>query len=108
MSLTLNMRQVAALVGISYDSVRSWHYALRTPPAGFPRAIKIGKSVRWLASDIDNWLHSMSVAAGNPPAPMPAEPKPAKRGPGRPRKLLKQGVQAGGLGMLPAVAEGDE
>ena len=58
----LNAKQVGAKLG-GLDRPRIYAL-LREPGSTFPRQLKIGKTARWFAADIDAWLHQQAVAQG--------------------------------------------
>lgn len=49
----LNAEDVATLLGVAVNTVRSWRQQNR-----LPKAIKLGRSVRWRRSDILRWAES--------------------------------------------------
>lgn len=58
----LNISQLGAKLG---GLGRPRIYALmREPGSTFPRQLKIGKTARWFAADVDAWLHQQAVAQG--------------------------------------------
>ena len=91
----LTAAEVAVILKISEASIWNWQYGRKTPPVGFPPPVKIGASVRWRSSDIQEFI------LGLPPAttgriPLPGLPQVAPtalvlnkpvRGRGRPRKF---------------------
>ena len=55
--LLLNITQVAEALGVARASVRRYHDAGR-----LPKAVHIGRSCRWRAAEIEDW-----IIAGCPP-----------------------------------------
>lgn len=56
----LNISQLGAKLG---GLGRPRIYALMRDN-GFPRQLKIGKTARWFAADVDAWLHQQALAQG--------------------------------------------
>lgn len=58
----LNVQQLGAKLG---GLGRPRIYALmREPGSTFPRQLKIGKTARWFAADVDAWLRQQALAQG--------------------------------------------
>ncbi len=58
----LNVQQLGAKLG---GLGRPRIYALmREPGSTFPRQLKIGKTARWFAADVDAWLRQQAAAQG--------------------------------------------
>lgn len=90
----LTAAEVAVILKISEASIWNWQYGRKKPPVGFPPPVKIGASVRWRSSDIQEFIKGLPhTTTGCIPVPglAPATPttvvltKPV-RGRGRPRK----------------------
>jgi len=56
----LNEKQVARLLNISVALLRKW----RRGKDG-PRWLKLGRVVRYLATDIDAWLETRAIVSGS-------------------------------------------
>jgi predicted DNA-binding transcriptional regulator AlpA len=52
-SRLLNEKELAVLLGVSVSTVRNWRYTYQGPP---PQ--KVGRSVRYDISAVEDWLHS--------------------------------------------------
>ena len=90
----LTAAEVAVILKISEASIWNWQYGRKTPPVGFPPPVKIGASVRWRSSDIQEFIKGLPpTTTGRIPVPGLAQTTPATvaltkpvRGRGRPRK----------------------
>ena len=57
--LLLTVREVAAVVSVSERMIRGMVASGR-----FPRPLRIGRSVRWRASDVATWVDRLTGADG--------------------------------------------
>jgi predicted DNA-binding transcriptional regulator AlpA len=79
--LFFTIEEVALLLVLSEATVRHWSYGHRPPPKGFPRPIRIGRQLRYVAADLDAWISGICTAE----ATVAPEETAKKRG--RPRKV---------------------
>ena len=85
---------VAKILKISAASIWNWQYGRKKPPPGFPPPVKIGTSVRWRSSDIQEFIKGLPpTTTGCIPVPGLVQATPTTvvltkpvRGRGRPRK----------------------
>ena len=56
----LTISDIAQRVSFSSATVKHWAYRRRPAPAGFPRPIRVGRSLRWPDADIDAWIASLA------------------------------------------------
>jgi predicted DNA-binding transcriptional regulator AlpA len=90
----LTAAEVAVILKISEASIWNWQYGRKTPPVGFPPPVKIGASVRWRSSDIQEFIKGLPhTTTGCIPLPGLVQATPPTvvlttpvRGRGRPRK----------------------
>jgi predicted DNA-binding transcriptional regulator AlpA len=90
----LTAADVAVILKISEASVWNWQYGRKAPPVGFPPPVKIGASVRWRSSDIQEFIKGLPhTTTGCIPLPGLVQATPPTvvlttpvRGRGRPRK----------------------
>lgn len=90
----LTAAEVAVILKISEASIWNWQYGRKTPPVGFPPPVKIGASVRWRSSDIQEFILGLPpTTTGRIPVPGLAQEAPISvvltkpvRGRGRPPK----------------------
>lgn len=50
------IEEVAVRVRFSPVTITHWAYGRRPAPAKFPQPIKVGRQVRYIASQIDEWI----------------------------------------------------
>ena len=58
----IDMRAIAACVGVTYRCVQAWREQGLLPPPDFA----MGRVVRWRRSAISAWIESRSAAGGGP------------------------------------------
>lgn len=98
MSLTTyDQRAIASKLGRSLKTFQNSKHQFFA--IGMPLPAKLPGNPVWFADEFDAWLLSRSpnrAGTTTPAAPAPVEDvaPPAKRGPGRPRKLASQGRAA--------------
>ena len=76
---------VAATLGLSDVTLENWSYRRRPAPAGFPSPIRVGRQLRYLQSEIEGWIRAQ--CGDQPASPPQAAVAPARRRPGRPRRV---------------------
>ena len=90
----LTAAEVAVILKISEASIWNWQYGRKAPPVGFPPPVKIGASIRWRSSDIQEFIKGLPpTTTGRIPVPGLTQTTPPTvvltkpvRSRGRPRK----------------------
>lgn len=96
MQQLLTIKQVATLLVLSPVTVTHWSYGRRPAPAKFPSPIKVGRQVRYLAADVDDWI--LAKCGRTPTFTSCTDDSRARRPRGRPRKLAMPAVRNRGDG----------
>jgi len=94
----LTIKQVALLLALSPVTVTHWSYGHRPAPEEFPAPIKIGRQLRYLASDIDQWIVAQRNGGPTPSVQAFALGTPTGRRRGRPRKVAKSAPSRATIG----------
>lgn len=86
--LLLRIDQVAVILGFAVQTLRHWTCDTRRLPSGWPKPVRIGRSVRYRSADIVNWVNSGCQPTVERVTPVAEVLLPPKRGRGRPRKTF--------------------
>lgn len=79
MEQLLTPKQLGEAIGLAVQSV----YNRFSTGGDLPPALKIGRALRFRASDVEIWLASKIIVVA---APLTPQPVPQRRRPGRPTK----------------------
>lgn len=85
----LTIPQAAERIQMSRTTVKHWAYRRRPAPPGFPDPVRVNRSLRYIAQDLDKWIDSLRANVDRRPVLLPecdARLNPRRRG--RPRKEL--------------------
>lgn len=78
----LTIELVALATCLSEVTIRHWAYGHRAPPAGFPKPIRVGRQIRFVEEEFNEWINAIR-GAHDTPKPYVA---PSAKRRGRPRK----------------------
>lgn len=82
MQKLLTIELIALATCLSEVTVRHWAYGHRAPPPGFPKPIRVGRQIRFVEEEFNDWIDAIR---GKPETPAPTVASSEKRR-GRPRK----------------------
>lgn len=77
-TLLLTTDEAAQLLRLNPSTLTHWACESKRPPPGFPKPVKLGRSVRWRRADLADFIDGIGAD----------QPAPARPRLGRPRKPL--------------------
>lgn len=80
----LTIELVALATCLSEVTIRHWAYGHRAPPAGFPKPIRVGRQIRFVEEEFNDWVDAIR---GKPETSAPTVASNERRR-GRPRKSV--------------------
>ena len=78
----------ATKITFAQATVSNWAYGRSPAPSGFPAPLRAGRQLRYILAEVDDWISSRAAARPGQPQ---AAVAPARRRPGRPRKIERVG-----------------